>query len=111
MTTPSSHITKRLLRNKGALFGLTVIVFSVLIAIFAYLIALDGSPDANRIMVEIGGRRPGYHQVFLPLKKRQRPSPTGFFHRLLFGREDQYDYIPINSYAIQGDSVIVEKYV
>ena len=56
MTTRSRHIRKRLLRNKGALFGLTVIGLSILTAVFAYFLAPDGSPDANRIIVEIGGK-------------------------------------------------------
>ena len=102
---------ERLLRNKGALFGLTVIGLSVLTAVLAYFIAPDGSPDANRIIVEIGGRPPGFRQLFLPLQKERPPAPVGFFHRLLYGREDRYDYIPINDYTIKGDSLIVEKYV
>ncbi|HXB34195.1 MAG TPA: ABC transporter permease [Puia sp.] len=111
MTTPGQHIRKRLLRNSGALFGLTIISLSILIAVFAYFLAPDGSPDANRIIVEIGGRSPGFRQLFLPRKKERRPPAVGFVHQLLFGREDAYDYIPINSYFLKGDSLIVEKYV
>jgi ABC-type dipeptide/oligopeptide/nickel transport system permease subunit len=111
MTSNSRHIRKRLLRNTGALFGLTVISLSVLIAVFAYFLAPDGSPDANRIIVEIGGRSPGFRQLFLLVKKERQPPPVGFFHRLLFGREDPYDFIPINRMVPDGDSVIVEKYV
>jgi peptide/nickel transport system permease protein len=109
--TRSRHIGKRLLRNKGALFGPIVISASILIAIFAYFLAPDDSPDANRIIVEIGGRPPGVRQFFLLLKKERQPSPAGFFRRLLIGREDRYDYIPINSIIAKGDSVIVQKYV
>lgn len=104
-------MSKRLLRNKGALFGLIVISLSILIAIFAYFLAPDGSPNANRIIVEIGGRSPGFTQSFLLVKKDRPPASVGFFHRLLFGREDPYDYIPINSLIVKGDSVIVQKYV
>ncbi len=111
MTTHSRHIRKRLLHNKGAIFGLTIISLSILIAVFAYFLAPDGSPDANRIIVEIGGRSPGFRQSFLLVKKERQPLPVGLFHRLLFGREDRYDYIPINSIVSKGDSVIVEKYV
>jgi ABC-type dipeptide/oligopeptide/nickel transport system permease subunit len=111
MTVQSRHIRKRLLRNTGALFGLTVIFLSILVAVFAYFLAPDGSPDANRIIVEIGGRSPGFRQLFLLVKKERQPAPVGFFHRLFFGREDPYDYIPINSVRPEGDSVIVEKYV
>src|SRR5580704_11006635 len=103
MTTPGQHIRKRLLRNTGALFGLTVISLSVLIAVFAYFLAPDGSPDANRIIVEIGGRSPGFRQLFLLVKKERQAPSVGFFHRLLFGREDPYDYIPINRMAREGE--------
>jgi len=111
VTTHSRHIGKRLRRNKGALFGLIVISLSILTAIFAYFLAPDGSPDANRIIVEIGGRSPGFRQRFLLLRKPRQPAAPGFFHRLLFGREDRYDYIPVNSYTVKGDSMIVQKYV
>jgi peptide/nickel transport system permease protein len=111
MTTRSRHIRKRLLRNKGALFGLIVIGLSILTAVFAYFLAPDGSPDANRIIVEIGGRPPGFRQLFLPVRKERLPPPVGFFHRLASGREDRYDYIPINSAVAKGDSLIVQKFV
>lgn len=99
------------MRNKGAFFGLLVIGASIIIAIIAYLIAPDPSPDANRIIVEIGGRKPGFKQLFLLVRKQEQPAPVSFFHRLLDGREDKYDYLPINSYSVQGDSVIAEKFV
>ncbi|HWB90813.1 MAG TPA: ABC transporter permease [Puia sp.] len=104
-------ISKRLLRNKGAFFGLIVIVAAVIVAIAAYFIAPDPSPDANRIVVEIGGRKPGFRQLFLLVRKETPPAPVSFFHRLVNGREDIYDYLPINGYSIRGDSVIAEKYV
>jgi ABC-type dipeptide/oligopeptide/nickel transport system permease subunit len=111
MTTTGGHIRKRILRNKGALFGLTVIALSILTAIFGYFLAPDGSPDANRIIVEIGGRKPGFRQLFLLINKERQPPAGGFFHRLLYGREDRYDRVPINGYVVKGDSVIVQKFV
>ncbi len=101
----------RLLRNKGALFGLVVICAALVIAVIAYFIAPDHSPDANRIIVEIGGRKPGFSQHFLLVRKRQQPPAVSFFHQLLYGREDTFDYLPINGYSVQGDSVVVEKFI
>ena len=112
MKDPNRNIWKRLRRNKGALFGLIVIGAALLVALTAYFIAPDPSPDANRMIVEIGGRRPGFRQTFLLLPKERRPAATSFFHRLVYGQEDKYDYIPINSYAVEGaDSLIVQKYI
>jgi ABC-type dipeptide/oligopeptide/nickel transport system permease subunit len=111
MTTGNRHIGRRLVRNKGALFGLIVIGASIVVALTAYFIAPDPSPEANRIIVEIGGRRPGFRQLFLLLKKERPPAPVSFFSRCLYGREDEYDYIPIDSYAARGDSLVVQKFV
>jgi peptide/nickel transport system permease protein len=104
-------IGRRLLRNPGTLFGLIVIGAATFIAITGYLIAPDGSPDANRIIVEIGGRKPGFRQEFLLVKRPGAPERSGFFHRLLFGQEDGYDHIPIAGYLVKGDSVVVQKFV
>jgi peptide/nickel transport system permease protein len=111
MTAANRSIRNRLLRNKGALFGLIVIGAAVVVAVTAYFIAPDPSPDSNRIIVEIGGRRPGFRQLFLLLKKERQPAPVGFFSRLLNGREDRYEYIPIDSYTLRGDSLIVQKFI
>jgi ABC-type dipeptide/oligopeptide/nickel transport system permease subunit len=101
----------RLLRNKGAFFGLVVISASLIVAFIAYFIAPDRSPDANRIIVEIGGRKPGFSQLFLLVRKQQSPPSVSFFHQLLYGREDAYDYLPINSYSVRGDSLAVDKFI
>jgi peptide/nickel transport system permease protein len=105
------NIAKRLVRNAGTLFGLVVIGAAMIIAVIAYLIAPDASPDSNRIIVEIGGRKPGFRQEFLLVKKGEAVAPASFFHRLLYGREDRYDHIPIQGYRSKGDSIRVEKYV
>lgn len=111
MTKTRLHTGKRLLRNKGMMFGLVVISLSLVVAVIAYFIAPDPSPNANRIIVEIGGRRPGFRQVFLLLPKDSPPSGVSFFSRLFNGREDTFDYIPIISHSIQGDSLIVQKLI
>lgn len=51
---------RRLKKNKGALAGLVVIIIAFVIAVFAYFIAPDPSPYANRIILEIGGEKPGF---------------------------------------------------
>jgi ABC-type dipeptide/oligopeptide/nickel transport system permease subunit len=101
----------RLRRNRGAVFGLVIIGLSILTAVFAYFIAPDSSPDANRMIVEIGGRKPGFTQRFLRLNKESRPAPVGFLQNLLSGSEDEYTYIPINGFTQKADSLIVQKFV
>lgn len=109
--SPGRQIWRRLRRNKGALFGLIIIGIALFVALAAYYIAPDPSPDANRMIVEIGGRKPGFSQQFLLIKRDKKQDPVSFRQRLISGREDEYSYIPINSYIVKGDSLIVQKFV
>ncbi|MEP7278811.1 MAG: ABC transporter permease [Bacteroidota bacterium] len=102
---------RRLKKNKAAVAGLFIILLSVLVAILAYFIAPDDSPFANRMTVELGGKKTGYEQQFLLVKKTRMPAGSGFFNRLLYGQEDAYTYLPINSYHLQKDSIVVQKYI
>lgn len=107
----SQNAWKRLKKNKGAMIGLSIIFLSVLIGIFAYFISIDSTPNADRQIVEIQARKPGFKQLFLKIKKEKKISPTGFFKQLLFGKEDKSIFIPINNYKVTSDSIIIEKYI
>ncbi|HMC85519.1 MAG TPA: ABC transporter permease, partial [Chitinophagaceae bacterium] len=102
---------RRLKKNKAAVFGIIVIGLAILVAIFSYFIAPDDSPFANRMTVEIGGKKPGYTQQFLLVKNENVADHNGLFNRLLYGKEDDYSYVPINNYQQQADSIIVQKYI
>jgi peptide/nickel transport system permease protein len=102
---------KRLKKNKGAIVGLVIIVLSFVVAVFAYFLAPDNTPNANRMTVEIGGEKPGFRMMFVKEKKREGMHPTSMLHTLMKGKEQPYNYIPITSYNKTSDSVIVNKYV
>jgi oligopeptide transport system permease protein len=101
---------QRLKKNKGAMAGLVMIVFSILVAIFSYVIAPDPSPFANRIILEIGGEKPGFTQDFLLVKKVQ-PQTANFFLKIFYGQPDHFDYIPVTNYRETMDSIIAEKFI
>jgi peptide/nickel transport system permease protein len=102
---------RRLKQNKGAMFGLILIIFFVLLAIFAYFVSPDSSPNANRIILEIGRQKPGHKQAFLKVKKEKKVSESGFFSRLVSGQEDKYYYVPIVSYQLKNDTIVVQKFI
>jgi ABC-type dipeptide/oligopeptide/nickel transport system permease subunit len=107
-----SAFLKRLLKNKGAIFGIVVIVCAIVIAVFAYFIAPDGSPYANRIIPEIANKKPGFDIQLLQLKKEKKfIVHSNFFEKLLSGEEDKYFFIPITSYEIQADSLVAQKFI
>ena len=102
---------RRLKKNKGAMAGLFLIGFAILIAIFGYLVAPDPSPYANRIILEIGGQKPGFSQDFLLVKKQSSQQKAGFVQQLSSGRSDELDYVPITQWQSNGDSIIAQKYI
>ena len=108
---PFGRAWRRLKKNKGAVFGLIVIAMAVLVAIFAYFIAPDPSPFANRIILEIGGEKPGFKQSFIKIRKDKDVLASSFLKQLVSGKEDVYYYVPIVSHEQKGDSIIVQKYI
>jgi len=102
---------RRLRKNKGAVVGLLVIGIAVLVAVFAYFISPDPSPYANRIILEIGGEKPGFKQSFIKVKKEKEVAATSYFYQLISGKEDIHYYVPIVSNEKKGDSIIVQKFI
>ncbi len=107
----SGDAGRKLKKDRSAVFGLVVIVLSFLLAVFAYVVAPDHSPYANRMIVEIEGRKPGFRQTFLQTKKEHEPAAPSFFRFLLNGKEDRYLYTPITGYRLQNNTVLVRKYI
>lgn len=101
---------KKLKQNKPAFAGLICIIFFVFVALFAYMLAPDNTPHADLQTVEIQAKKPGYTQQFL-LIPNHRKIVGGFLSHFIFGKPAPATYIPINGYAIQGDSILVQKYV
>lgn len=102
---------RRLKKNRGALAGLVLIGLAVFIALFGYFIAPDPSPFSNRIILEIGGEKPGFSQQFLEVKKEHAIDRTNFLEQLVGGKADAVEYIPISSWNKTGDSIIVQKFI
>jgi peptide/nickel transport system permease protein len=90
---------------------LVTIALASLVALFAYVLAPDHTPDANRMTVEVSGQRPGFKMRFLKIRRTLNDNPSSIFSRLLQGREDEYRWLPIVSSRIFGDSIEVMKYI
>lgn len=101
---------KRLKKNKGALFGLLIIILAVFISLFGYVIAPDNSPNADLQTVEIQAKKPGYTQQFLKINERKYWAGSWLEH-ILSGKKNHFRLIPINGYHISGDSLLVNKFI
>lgn len=82
---------------------------SICCALFAYWIVPDCSPNANRMILEINGMKPGFKMKFLKIPTSS--SEVDILTRTFSGKPDQHLYIPITHHKIIGDSIFIDKYV
>jgi peptide/nickel transport system permease protein len=107
----NSRFWKRFRKNKAAMVALCFIFLTILIALFAYPLSPDNTPNANRMIVEISTQKPGYACLFLKKTKTQIIEPNNAFQFLLNGKETNYDLIPIKNYVLKNDSILVNHII
>lgn len=105
------QVWQRFRTNGGAMAGLCIICLALLLCVFGYLIAPDGSPNANRMILEIGGSKPGSSYSFVLVKKDPVPLKTGIFQAMISGAPDRYIYLPVVKASRNGDSLWADRYV
>ncbi len=108
--SPNQKALKRFLKNKPAIFGLVVIVITVIVAVFAHLLAPDNTPNANDQIPEVALTDPGFTVTMLRIRKNQPLKSTGFFTHLLQGTPSPDRQVPINSFRIEKEELIAELY-
>lgn len=108
--TPSKQSWRRLKKNKAAMIGLFIILFSVLVAIFAYEIIPDTTPDANEQVTQVSLQNPGFNIQMLQVHRDKEASNTSFFVQLFSGTESEEELIPITNYKVVGDKILIDEY-
>ena len=105
-------VFKKLLQNKASAGGIVIILMTVFTAVFAYWLAPDSSPNANRMVLEISGMKPGFTISFLKIPRTSNlGGRVSFITRTISGKPDPYTWIPITNYQFAGDSLFIDKYV
>ncbi|MCG8307155.1 MAG: ABC transporter permease [Cytophagales bacterium] len=98
---PGYYIKKKLRANKPAIFGLTIIIASLLISFSGYLIMPDATPDANDGAVQIQKQPPGFRATFLKIRKNREIEKRNFIQRAIFGQESEFIIVPVLNYEIE----------
>jgi len=106
-----AEMWKRLKKNRGALFGLFIIILAFLVSVFGYIIAPDNSPNADLQTVEIQAKKPGYTQQFLIVPDHENSNTQNWISVLLHGRQNNNRYIPVKGYTIKDDSLLINKFI
>jgi ABC-type dipeptide/oligopeptide/nickel transport system permease subunit len=103
--TPAYYIRKRLFSNKPAMFGLVIILLSILIAVLGYLIMPDNSPNANNGAIQIQKQTPGFSTIILKKNRNVTIYKQNIFQKMLYGQECDFTILPIKSYKIEGFNI------
>lgn len=105
------QVWNKLKKNKLAVAGLVVIFISCFLALFAYYIAPDSTPYANRMIPEVANQKPGFESDFVRVKNNVRAAKVNFFQRLINGKPEDFTMMPVKDYQWQGDSLIVNRFI
>ncbi|MNU20805.1 Glutathione transport system permease protein GsiD [compost metagenome] len=98
-------------RYKTASVALFFIIGVSLVALLAYPLASDRTPDANMMIVELSAKPPGYTKTFLKVPKEQTITQPGWLQRLLMGTPADYRLLPINGWVKIKDGIQVRHYI
>src|SRR5690606_5958220 len=105
------HPLRKLLRKGTAVFALSVIVITSLIAVFAYVLTPDNTPNANRMIIELSAKAPGFSRQLLKVPLPTVPEHSSWLHELFNGTPSAYSFVPINGYNITDDKLLAYHYI
>ena len=108
--SPKALAWKRFRSNKLGMVSCGFVILWALLALFAYVIIPDKTPNANRQILEISTKKPGFEVDMLILPKETPPAKTPFFQSLFNGRPDDCIYLPFDSIHVDANQTTVYLY-
>lgn len=82
-----------------------------LVSVFAHLLAPDGTPSANRMIIELGAKQPGFSKQLLFVPKSSAQPVENRFVSWFAGATSPYVATPINSYRFAAGALVVHHYI
>ena len=108
--SPKALAWKRFRSNKLGMASCGFVLLWALLALFAYLVIPDKTPNANRQILEISTKKPGFEVDMLMVPKETLPAKTPFFQFLFSGRPDDCIYLPFDSIRVDATATTVYLY-
>ncbi len=100
---------RKIFKKPLGAFGLIIIGSALLLALGAYFLMPDGSPNANQMNVALAGKKPGFKVQVLQVTTS--PAKTSFWHRALYGKEPSYKEIAVSEAQQEGEVFVYHEYV
>lgn len=111
MSSKQQSFFRKLISKSATKIAVTIISLAFFVALFAYPIASDNSPNANTIIVELSGKPIGYKQDFLKLPKDYSDLEVSWLQRQIAGTPNAFVYVPISSWQIDSQTLTVEHFI
>jgi peptide/nickel transport system permease protein len=108
-TSLSQLAFKKFKKNKIGVLSFWYVVLCGFIAVFAYALAPDNSPNANKMHLEIHTKKPGF-QVKILHQKKSTKSNQSAINKLFFGNKNSDLEVPINDFIIKDNMLTVDFY-
>ena len=108
--SPRAMAWKRFRSNKLGMISCGFVLLWALLALFAYVIIPDKTPNANRQILEISTKKPGFEVDMLMVPKATPPPHTSFLSFLFNGRPDDCIYMPFDSISVNASQTTVYLY-
>ena len=108
--SPKALAWKRFRSNKLGMVALFFVLVWALLALFAYLVIPDKTPNANRQLLEISTKKPGFEVDMLMIPKDTPLAQTPFLQSFFNGRPDDCTYLPFDSLHINKEQTTVFLY-
>jgi len=108
--SPWQIAIRRLMSDWLAFASIAFIALCALIATLGYLIIPDSTPYANQQHLEVATRTPGTKATMLLLRKADDVKPRNWFGKMLYGQDENYVELPINSFRFEADKIIIEAF-
>lgn len=109
--SPGGRVWNRFKKNKPAVGGLIFILALIVMGILGYLITPDQTPMANTMHLQLSNKKPGRSFQFLIISEHQSNHRGNMLHKLLYGEDAEIKSIPITTYRVSGNKLLVKEYI
>ena len=108
--TPGKILWQRFIKNKPAWVSLYIIILALFIAVFAFLIIPDKTPNANTMNLAISLQKPGFSTLAIKWPLQSESASGGFLKSMFFGKKQSYQLIPITSYRFENENLYYKEF-
>lgn len=101
----NSRILK-FMKNPLGLLSLILLLAAIFLAVFAYVLAPDDSPNANNMHLSIAAKPPGFNVLMCVLPNLQAPKVSSW-EAFLYGTPKGFIELPIKDYTLSDSGLQV----